>query len=112
MKRTLILDLKGEAIASTSENFDRLNIMVAEQETRTGRIPAQKFIVAGRESLKELQKFIGTILQSQTELKKLEDEHKELVDIRVKLVEGTPEQIETSEKIKVNREKYNRLTRR
>jgi hypothetical protein len=112
MKRTLILDTKGEALASTSEEFDRLNIMVAEQDDRYGKIPAQKFVVYGRESLKELQKFIGTILQSQTELKNLQDEHKILVDQRVKLIEGTPEQHDVSEKIKVNREKYNRLTRR
>lgn len=112
MKRTLILDLKGEAIASTSETFDRLNIMVATQEDRSGRIPAQKFIIQGRESLKDLQKFIGTILQSQTELRNLEEEHKTLVDQRITLIEGTPEQEEVSNKIKVNREKYQRLTRR
>lgn len=112
MKRTLILDHKGEAIASTSEEFDRLNIMIAEQEIRNGRLPAQKFVVYGRDSLKELQKFIGTILQSQTELKNLQEEHKSLVDERVNVIEGTPEQHELSEKIKVNREKYNRLTRR
>lgn len=112
MKRTLILDLKGEAIATTSEEFDRLNIIVAAQETRVDRIPAQQFTVCGRESLKELHKFIGTILQSQTELRNLEENHKELIDQRSKLIDGTPEQKELSDKIKVNREKYNKLIRR
>lgn len=113
MKRTLILDTKGEALASTSEEFDRLNIMIAEQDLRAGgRIPAQKFVIYGTEALKELQKFISNILISKNELRNLQEEHKLLTDKRMITIDGTPEQVEVSNQIKTNREKYNKLIKR
>lgn len=64
MKRALILDNNGEAVVTVNEEFDLITIMVGEQYTRDGVIPAKKYQIKGVEIIKELHKFLSTVIQT------------------------------------------------
>lgn len=78
MKRALILDNNGEAVVTVNEEFDLITIMVGEQYTREGVIPSKKYQIKGIDIIKELHKFLSTVIQTNLFL---QNSYKEVLDL-------------------------------
>lgn len=78
MKRALILDNNGEAVVTVNEEFDLITIMVGEQYTREGVIPSKKYQIKGIDIIKELHKFLSTVIQTNLFL---QNSYKEVLEL-------------------------------
>lgn len=106
MKRALILDRTGKDVITVNEDYDTINIKVAERFSKYGNTPAMEYQVTGKELLKDLHKFIGCVIQNNTAVTKLKEEIETLQAEQLKNIDGTPQFKDTHDKIELIRTKY------
>ncbi len=92
--RTLILDKDGNAIITTNEDFDKINIMVGETWVKGNHLPAQKFSIGSIDSLKAVRDYLNSVITKGQKVAQLKERHKELSD---KYLDHTSEHYKSEE---------------